>query len=271
MQAATAILAEIAAWSMAALGALLFLCQLIAREIGYALGRRRGAPQDGEGVGVLVGAMLALLAFVLALSVAFANGWYVERRAGAIAEANAIGTAWLRAEAIGEPRGDAVARLLERYAEVRVAFVQAGDLASADTSSRQTAALQGEIWGHVAALVRERPDAVAASLMAAVNEVFDASTEERFAFRFALPDRLLWLLLSMTVVAMAGLGYQLGQRGQAHRALAMMLTLLWTLVIMFIIDMGAARLGTLRTSVEAYEWTIQGFQGGVLIPPLAPR
>jgi hypothetical protein len=39
-------------------------------------------------------------------------------------------------------------------------------------------------------------------------------------------------------------------------------------VIVLVLDLGAARIGALRTSAQAYDWTIQGFQGGVRVPAL---
>jgi hypothetical protein len=44
------------------------------------------------------------------------------------------------------------------------------------------------------------------------------------------------------------------------RVLAAMLAMTWTVVIVVIIDLASARIGNLRTSVSAYEWTLQGFQ-----------
>jgi hypothetical protein len=44
-----------------------------------------------------------------------------------------------------------------------------------------------------------------------------------------------------------------------------------TVVIVDIIDLAAARLGTFRASVAAYQWTLQSFQGGVTIPPPPSR
>ena len=110
-----ALIAETAAWSVAAFGLVLFAAQKLARETGYWLGRRHAARHDGlaEGVGVVVGAMLGLLAFVLALTLSFASTRFAERRAGTLGEANAIGTAWLRAEAVDHPRSAEIARLLE--------------------------------------------------------------------------------------------------------------------------------------------------------------
>src|ERR1051326_3237238 len=54
------LLAQIAAWSMLAFSALLFVFQLVAHEIGFLIGRRqverREAP--GESIGALVGGLL---------------------------------------------------------------------------------------------------------------------------------------------------------------------------------------------------------------------
>jgi hypothetical protein len=64
-------------------------------------------------------AVLALLALMLALTLSFANTRFAERRAGTLAEANAIGTAWLRAVAVGGPHGTQIVRLLEECTRVR--------------------------------------------------------------------------------------------------------------------------------------------------------
>jgi hypothetical protein len=51
------------------------------------------------------------------------------------------------------------------------------------------------------------------------------------------------------------------------RILAAVLTVMWTLVIVDILDLVSPRLGTFRTNAAAYEWTLQGFKGGLTIPP----
>ena len=262
--------ATIAAWSVLAFGLLLFLLQLGAHEIGYRLGRmlaaRREAPADS--IGVIVGGMLALLAFVLALTLSFANNSFSERRAGTLAEANAIGTAWLRAQAIGQPRGNEIARLLEEYTHLRIAFIRAEDNpAELDNLNRRTNALQTQMWGHASAIVRERQDPIVASLIAALNETFDMTAAARFAYGLRLPPQLSWLLVGMTLMSLGALGYQVGLRGNPSHSLAAVLTLMWTAVIVVILDLATPRIGALRTSAAVYEWTLQGFQGGVPVPP----
>src|SRR5215831_5709190 len=262
-------LAKIAAWSFLAFGALLLVAQLAAHEVGFLIGRRQAERRDvpGEGIGVLVGGLLGLLAFVLALTLSFASERFNERRAGTLAEANAIGTAWLRAKAIGEQRGDEIARLLEQYIKLRIAFVQTGhDPSELDQITSRTDALQSAIWGHVSAIVRERPNPISASLMAALNEVFDMTTAGRFSFELRLPGPIFWMLLGLTLLGMGVLGYQMGLRERRIRMLAAILALSWTVVIVVILDLAAARIGNLRTGVAAYEWTLQGFQGGATVP-----
>lgn len=268
------LIASIAEWSLWLFGLLLLALQFTAHEAGYWLGRRRktSANNQAENVGIVVGGMLGLLAFVLALTLSFANARFAERRAGTLAEANAIGTAWLRAEAIGGPRGDEIGRLLGQYTQVRENFARAGrDRATIDKLVQETSALQSVIWGHMAAMVREQPNPVVASLMTALNETFDASTAERFAFELRLPPQMFWLLMILTLLSTASLGYQLGVRGQPQRVLALLLFAMWGAVIVDILDLASARVGNFRTDASAYVWTRQSFESGVAIPPLPQR
>jgi hypothetical protein len=261
--------AEIAAWSIVAFGALLFLAQLVAHEVGFWVGRRSasGGKTPGEGVGVLVGGVLALLAFVLALTLSFASDRFNERRSATLAGANAIGTAWLRAKAIGQPHGDQIAKLLEQYITMRISFVQAShDPAILDTINDRTDALQSAIWEHVSAIVRAQANPVSAALMASLNEVFDTTTAERMAFEMRIPPQIFWLLIGLSLLGMGVLGYQLGIRGPRIPLLAALLSLTWTVVIVDILDLAAARIGYLKTSPAAYEWTLQGFRTGNVTP-----
>jgi len=261
---------EIAATSVVLFAAILFLLQSAAREVGYAIGRRHAVrhPGGGETVGIVVGAMLALLAFILALTLSFANTRFAERRADTLSESNAIGTAWLRAEAIGHPRGVVIARLIENYAQTRADFVRAdNDPVTLDAITQRTQALQTQIWGNLAAIVREKPDTISAALQASLNDMFDAGSAARFAYSFRLPAGLFSLLIGMAMLGMGALGFQFGIRGIPTRLLSTLLVLLWTLVIVDILDLAAARVGAIRTGAAVYDWTIQGFGHDISIPP----
>lgn len=269
-------LAEIAAWSLLAFGLLLFVSQVVAHEIGYWLGRGRlasKAPSQVEGVGLVVGGLLGLLAFVLALTLSYGSARFNERRQGTLNEANAIGTAWLRAEAITHPRGHEIARLIADYGQARKEYVQAPrETSIIEAINTRTSSLRTEIWGHVATVARERTDPVVVSLMTALNNMFDTSTTARFAHETKFPPPLFWLLIGMALISMGALGYQLGLKQQKTYVLATVLTAVWTAVIVVILDLSAPRLGAIRTSVSVYDWTFEGFKAGMPSPQLpAPK
>jgi hypothetical protein len=265
------VLATIAEWSVLAFAFLLWVTQMMAHGAGYWFGlrcRARGDEGHADGVNIVVGGMLGLLAFVLALTLSFANSRFSERVQGTLSEANAIGTAWLRAEAIGHDRGPEIARLLEEYTQLRRDFVsEPQDQSAIDELNRRTNALQSKIWGHVAAIVREQPNTVSTSLMASINDAFDEATAERFAYYLRLPPTILWLLLGMTLLGAAALGFQLGLRGSRVHMLVAFLGIMWTVVIVDILDLASPRIGAFRASAAVYDWTVQGFKGGLQIPP----
>jgi hypothetical protein len=265
------IFAVIADWSVFAFASLLWLAQMLAYGAGYRFGSRgkaHGLEVHAEGVAIVVGGMLSLLAFVLALTLSFANARYSERIEGTLKEANAIGTAWLRAEAIGHVRGPEISRLLEEYTHLRREFVSQGQNRSAiDELNQRTNSLQTKIWGHAAAIAREQPNPVSAALMAALNDAFDEATAERFAYQLRLPPPIFWLLLGMTLLGMGALGFQLGLTGRQVHVLVMFLSIMWTVVIVDILDLASPRIGNFRASSAIYDWTLQGFRGGLQIPP----
>ena len=256
------LLGEILAFSLLAFWLLFFLLQWLAQAVGSWLGRRHSAhgSAPAEGVGVVVGGMLGLLAFVLALTLSFATARFEERRQGTLMEANALGTAWLRAKAISHPRGEELAKLFEEYTRLRADFITAPpDREIVRGINDKTAELQNRIWENVTVIVREKPDPISASLMAATNEVFDRSTAERFAFSLSMPPQMVWLLMGIAVLSIGALGYQLGLRGLSLPILSLLLIAMWTSVIVVILDLSAPRIGSLRSSAAAYDWTLEGF------------
>jgi hypothetical protein len=265
---------DLAAYSLVALGAVMLALQFAALSIGHRIGRfnaRRLPASDKdptEGVGIVVGGLLGLLAFTLGLTISTATARFEDRRRTALDEANAIGTAWLRAEAIGHPRGHEIGRLLETYAQHRVAWLTAPrDSAVLARASAETSRLQTLMWGHAAAITRERPDPVVAGLQAALNETFDLATSQRWAFLGQIPNELPWLLLGLTFASMGGIGYQWGLKGRWHPMAATLLLLAWSGCLVLVADLSNPRVGWVRVDPAAYLWTIQGMQGGVPIPP----
>ena len=265
---------ELAAISLVGFGIVMLGLQYVALWVGTWLGKRhtrRVASNDkdpAEGVGVVVGALLGLLAFTLGVTISIANDRFEDRRRAAIAEANAIGTAWLRAEAVGHPRSEHIARLLEDYTRTRIAWLSApNDTRLVREAIAATTRTQKEIWDHAVAIARERPDPMVAILVSSLTETFDLAATQRWAFRGQIPLELPWLLFALTLVSVASIGYQWGLKRRWHPVLAMLLLSAWSACLVLIADLSNPRVGGVRVDVAPYRWTLDGFRGGA---PLVP-
>src|SRR4249919_283271 len=115
-------------------------------EVGFRLGRwwQERTPGEQEGpTGMLVGSILALLAFLLAVTMGMASDRFDARRAVVLDEANAIGTTYLRAGYLPEPASTEIRQLLREYVPLRIVLTDADDLA-ADIARSE--AIHAQLW-----------------------------------------------------------------------------------------------------------------------------
>src|SRR5215467_9973212 len=101
-----------------------------------------------------------------------------KRKQIVIAEANAIGTTYLRTRILDDPAGEELRALLHRYVDARLAFAEAGaDRRQIDEALRQSSALEDQIWVRVVAAGRTDARPVMTSLLVkATNDMFDAAS-----------------------------------------------------------------------------------------------
>src|SRR5215470_12517479 len=88
-----------------------------ASALGVLAGRyaRRHHEMYREPIGALQGALLGVVGLILAFGLTLAVGRYQDRRADVVSDANAIGTAYLRAQTIAEPQRSTSLALLRQY------------------------------------------------------------------------------------------------------------------------------------------------------------
>jgi hypothetical protein len=118
---------------LAVLFALFAIVSLASYEIGFRLGRwwQRRMPGEQEGpTGVLVGSLLALMAFLLAVTMGMASDRFDARRSAVVAEANAIETTYFRAPYLSESAAARTEELLREYLPRRIAPDDAGEIAA---------------------------------------------------------------------------------------------------------------------------------------------
>ena len=94
---------------------------------------------------MIVGSILALLAFLLAVTMSMASDRFDTRRAIVLDEANSIGTTYLRAGYLPEPASSQIRELLREYVPLRIVVTdaKAADLAADIARSTE---IQAQIW-----------------------------------------------------------------------------------------------------------------------------
>src|SRR5947208_16364416 len=95
--------------------------------VGIVAGRylRKHRETLREPFAVLQAAVLGLVGLILAFGLSLAVGRYEQRRAAVVDEANAIGTAYLRAQTIGEPARSRTLALMAPYTDASIILSRA--------------------------------------------------------------------------------------------------------------------------------------------------
>ena len=102
--------------------------------------------------------------------------------------------------------------MIEDYAKVRLDYVSTSSVDDEPALLARTRALQNEMWQVLKPLVQREPTPVTSSLMASLNDMFDASLSNRFAFDSRTPKHLPLMLLAGAILAIGALGFQIGRR-----------------------------------------------------------
>jgi len=211
-------------------------------------------------VGFVTGGILGLLAFLFGITLSLADGRHNERRGVVLAEANAIGTAWLRAGVIGGEEGARMQRLIADYAELRVrVYRDIRSRADADRLDAETARLHAALWEVAAAVAQAKPTPISALMLSALNEMFDLATTQKRFFTERVPAHILRLLLWTSILGVGAMGYNFGVNGSRQAVMSSILLVLWSSALVLIVDINRPRQGTVTISPAPIEWTVEGF------------
>ncbi len=234
----------------------LFLVLLAATEFGYrqgsAVSERYGAASKSQ-LSTLQGALLGLLALLLAFSFAMAESRYELRRQLVVDESDAIGSVYLRSQTLPEPYRDDIARLLRDYVEARLEFFAAGpDDAKLKDLDDRAKRMQRELWTKTLAVEQQNPSPVPTGLfITSLNDMFDVYAKRESARSNHVPEVVLWLLFFVTIGAMEFVGYVCGVERLRSFSRTFGIAMLLSLVILVIIDLDRPRRGLIEVSQQS--------------------
>lgn len=230
-------------------------------EIGYRLGGRAQPHRDEDApasLGPMVGGLLGMLGFVLALTFSMAASQHNQRKQSVIEDANTIGTAYLRTDLLDEPTAVASRALLREYVDIRLRVVAGDDL---DAGLRRTAEIQQQIWRQTVAAAKANPNTNTALMVQAINDVIDMH-EKRLAagLRDRIPGSVWVALIAITLLTMATMGIQAGLTGNRRLPAVLPLSLAFAVLVTLVIDLNRPQNGTIKVGQEAMINVQQGMR-----------
>jgi hypothetical protein len=209
---------------------------------------RRWRPMDEEtrqDFNVLLGAALTFLALIIGFSFSMASGRYDQRKNYEEAEANAIGTAYVRADLLPAPDATKVRSLLKAYLDQRVQFYSRHDDGELARIAARTTQLQTELWSAVKAPAAAAPTPIAALVVAGMNDVLNSQGYSQAAFWYRLPLSAWFFIGCISICCNFLVGYGLRSTSTARGPL-FIFPLFIALAIAFISDIDSPRRGVIR-------------------------
>ena len=196
---------------------------------------------------VALGAMFGLLGLLIAFTFSIAGGQYDARRTLVIDDANAIGTAYLRAELLPEPERSKVRQLLRDYVRPRHEE-NSENLETLLTYSEQ---IQERLWTEATTVAEKEPTPIVALFVASLNQMIDTHDKRvNIALWKRIPSLIFVLLGVLSILAMMLLGYLIGLSGLHHLIATSLLVFTYSTVFLMIIDLDRPEQGLFKVSQQ---------------------
>jgi hypothetical protein len=169
------------------------------------------------------------------------------RRQLIVAEANAIGTAWLRLDLLPADAQPELRELFRRYLDARLAvYRQLPDFAAARAELDKGNTIQGGIWSRATKACQITPTVLTAQLLPALNEMFDRAAERTAAIQIHQPTIIFLMLgvLALMCALLAGYAMAGGKSRSWIHIIGFALVLAMTVYV--ILDLEFPRAGMIR-------------------------
>jgi hypothetical protein len=219
----------------------------------YALGKQPHITPDSRGeFGLILSATLTLLGLIIGFSFSMAISRYDQRKNYEEAEANAIGTEYVRADLLPLPEGEKVRGLLIEYLQQRESFYSRQDVQEVQRINRRTSQLQNDLWGAIVPAATAQPTPVMALVVSGMNDVLNSQGYTQAAWWNRLPLGAWLLMMVIAVGATLLVGYGLAAL-KFQRSLLLVLPGVLSVTFMLIADIDSPRSGLIRVVPQNLE------------------
>ena len=221
-------------------------------ETGYRISKRlysKNNPIETKALGQISAGLLGMLAFVLAFTFSMAASQYANRKQMVLQEANAIGTAYLRADLIEEPYANELKHLLKEYVTIRLEAVKNENI---DKALLKSVEIHSLLWIQVKTVAKINPNTNTSLMVQSVNEVIDMHEKRVTAgFHDKIP-RSIWItLFAISAMAMLTVGVELGL-GESRRIIVILpMIFAFAALTTLIVELNRPQEGTIKIGQES--------------------
>jgi ABC-type multidrug transport system fused ATPase/permease subunit len=250
------------------LALIIFAVVALVANAGVLLGRRLREHHETlrEPFGAVQGALLGVVGLILAFGLTLAVGRYEDRRAAVVADANAIGTTYLRAQLLAEPARTRSLVLLRGYTDLalRMSHEVPGSAAMQRTAAQEDL-VQRRLWRLAGQALAAAPIASGPRLYVdALNTMIDQQTVRTSALNNRVPGSVLGLEVIGGAVALGLLGLYLSVLGRGVWPM-IFATVLVTLLLLVTFDLDRPTRGLITVPDTPYT----ALRASMTLPPAA--
>lgn len=221
-----------------------------AHELGFWLGSL--APETDEPfdrqVGLVRGSTAALVAFLIGFAFSGAAARFIDRLDIIVKEANAIGTAYLRADAIAEPQRGELKAALKEYTADRVQLLSGERPDRIESLLAKVGGLHERMW-HPAIKATQDNAPLMMIVLPPINEVIDLHSTHLALARRHLPLPILAVLLAATAISIGLMGFGNGRVGRRFSLIDSAYGVVLAVALWMTIDLDYPGIGIIKVGI----------------------
>lgn len=216
--------------------------------VGNFFGQRLGPLDEGQRAdfGIIQGAVLTLLGLLIGFTFSMALSRYDQRKNYEEAEANAIGTEYVRADMLPAADAERLHALLKSYLNQRVLFYTTRDRQMLRQVDIDTGQLQNALWSIVQVRALTQPSPVIALVVSGMNDVLNSQGYTQAAWWNRIPSEA-WVLLALLAV---GADVLIGYGARRMKLMLIVLPLAISISFFLIADIDSPRGGVIRVQPQ---------------------
>ena len=220
-------------------------------RIGVSIRKKRRSLEENEreDFGTVMAAILTLLSLIIGFSFSMAIIRYDQRKNLEAAEADAIGTEYVRADFLPAADAARVRSLLRNYLDQRVLFYKTRDDRQLREIDAATGKLETDLWSAVQVPAAAQPTPLLTIAVTGMNDVLNSKGFTQAAWWNRIPNPAWVLMLAIASCCSLLIGY--GARGGGARtALLLVLPLVVSVSFFLIADIDSPRGGVVRVRAQ---------------------